>query len=81
MGKKNGYMYNIHFAVYPEIIQQCKSTIFQFCFLGPAPVTHGGSQARGRIEAVATGLHQSYSNARCKPCLRPTPEFMAIPDP
>ena len=28
-----------------------------------APVAHGGSQARGRIGAVATGLRQSHSNA------------------
>ena len=28
-----------------------------------APVAYGGSQARGRIGAVATGLRQSHSNA------------------
>ena len=39
----------------------------------------GSSQARGRIRAVATGLHQS--NTRSKPCLQPTPQLMATPDP
>ena len=28
-----------------------------------APVAYGGSQARGRIGAVAAGLHQSHSNS------------------
>ena len=32
-------------------------------FLGPLPVAYGGFQARGPIGAVATGLHQSHSNA------------------
>ena len=31
-------------------------------FLGPLPAAYGGSQARGQIGAVATGLHQSHSN-------------------
>ena len=30
-------------------------------------------QARGRIGAVATGLHHSHSNAGSEPHLRPTP--------
>ena len=34
-----------------------------------APAAYGGSQARGRIGAVATGLRQSHSNAR-KPFYR-----------
>ena len=29
----------------------------------PTPTAYGGSQARGLIGAVATGLHQSHSNA------------------
>ena len=33
-------------------------------FLWAAPAAYGGSQARGPIGAVATGLRQSYSNAR-----------------
>ena len=41
----------------------------------------GGSQARGRIRAAADGLCHSYSNARSDPCLRPTPELTAMPDP
>ena len=32
-------------------------------FLGPLPAAYGGSQARGRIRAVAAGLCQSHSNA------------------
>ena len=38
--------------------------IYLFCLFAiswAAPVAYGGSQARGRIGAVATGLHQSHS--------------------
>ena len=32
-------------------------------FLWAAPAAYGGSQARGRIGAVAAGLYHSHSNA------------------
>ena len=38
-------------------------------FLGLIPVAYGGSQARGRIGAVAAGLRQSHSNAGSEPRL------------
>ena len=38
--------------------------------LRAAPTAYGGSQARGRIEAIAAGLHHSHSNARSEPRLR-----------
>ena len=44
-------------------------------------MAYGGSQARGRIGAVAAGLHHSHSNARSGPRLRPTPQLTATPDP
>ena len=50
-------------------------------FLGPLPVAYGGSQARGPITAVATGLHHSHSNVGSKPHLQPTPQLTATPDP
>ena len=46
-----------------------------------APTAYGGSQARGLIRAVATGLRQSHSNAGSEPCLQPTPQLTATPDP
>ena len=46
-----------------------------------APAAYGGSQARGRIGAVATGLRQSHSNAGSEPRLQPTPQLTATPDP
>ena len=46
-----------------------------------APAAYGGSQARGRIRAVAAGLCHSHSNARSKTCLRPTPQLTATLDP
>ena len=52
-----------------------------FWLFKAAPVAYGGSQARGLIEAVTVGQHQSHGNARFELHLRPTPELMAIPDP
>ena len=40
-------------------------------------MAHGGSQARGLIGAVATGLRQSHSNAGSEPRLQPTPQLTA----
>ena len=45
-----------------------------------APAAYGGSQARGPIGAVATGLRQSHSNAGSEPSLQPTPQLTATPD-
>ena len=46
-----------------------------------APAAYGGSQARGLIGAVATGLHQSHSNKGSELHLKPTPQLTAMPDP
>ena len=43
------------------------SSFCLFAFAGVAPVAYGGSQAKGLIEAVAAGLHQSHSNAGSQP--------------
>ena len=42
-------------------------------------MAYGGSQARGLIGAVATGLHQSYSNTGSEPCLQPIPHLTVTP--
>uniref|UniRef100_A0A8D0N9X0 Uncharacterized protein n=1 Tax=Sus scrofa TaxID=9823 RepID=A0A8D0N9X0_PIG len=52
-----------------------------FAISWAAPAAYGSSQARDRIGAVATGLHQSHSNAGSKPRLQPTPQLTAMPDP
>ena len=52
-----------------------------FAFSRAAPAAYGGSQARGPIGAIVTGLHHSHSNAGSKRCLQPTPQFMAMLDP
>ena len=52
-----------------------------FCFFRAALAACGDSQAGGPIGAVATGQHHSHSNIRSKPCLRPTPQPTAKPDP
>ena len=43
------------------------------CLFKAAPAAYGGSQAQGRIRAVATG--QCRSNARSEPHLGPTPQL------
>ena len=51
------------------------TVFFLFCchfFFWAAPVAYGGSRAVGPIRAAAVGLHQSHSNARSEPRLRPT---------
>uniref|UniRef100_A0A8D1VYM5 Sec1 family domain containing 1 n=1 Tax=Sus scrofa TaxID=9823 RepID=A0A8D1VYM5_PIG len=52
-----------------------------FVFSRVALVAYGGSQARGPIGAVATGLCQSHSNAGSEPHLQPIPQLRATPDP
>ena len=47
---------------------------FFFGLFRAAPKAYGGSQARGRIRAVTTGLHHSHSNVRSEARLQPTPQ-------
>ena len=54
---------------------------FIFVFSRATTVAYRGSQARGRIRAVAAGLRQSHSNAGSEPRLRHTPQVTAMPDP
>ena len=51
-----------------------------FAISWAAPTAYGGSQARGRIGAIAPGLRQSHSNAGSEPRLQPTPQLTATPD-
>ena len=60
---------------------EIKSFFVFWLFLWAAPAAYGGSQARGRIGAVATGLRQSHSNAGSEPRLQPTPQLTEMPDP
>ena len=61
----------------------CMCVCVFFAFSSTAPAAHGGSQARGRIGAVDTGLHQSHSNVGSELCLQTTPQLTAtrIPNP
>ena len=52
-----------------------------FLFSGATAVAYGGSQARGLIRATAASLRHSHSNAGYEPCLPPTPQLTATPDP
>ena len=46
-----------------------------------APEAYGDSQARGPVRAAAAGLCLSHSNTGSKPCVQPTPQLTAMPDP
>ena len=46
-----------------------------------APAAYGGSQARGPIGAIAASLYHSHRHAGSEPCLQPTPQLPAMPDP
>ena len=55
--------------------------VFFFISWAAAPVSYEGSQARGPIGAVATGLHHSRSNVGSKLHLQPIPQLTATLDP
>ena len=58
-----------------------KVEFFFFLLFSVVSMACGGSQGRGLIRATAAGLHQSHSNVRSEPCLRPTPQLLAMLDP
>ena len=51
-----------------------------FAISWAVPAAYGGSQARGRIGAIAAGLHQSHSNSGSELHLQPTPQLTATLD-
>ena len=55
--------------------------LFLFLLFRVTPLAYGGPQLRGQVRAVAAGLHHSHSNTGSEPCLRPTPQLTATPDP
>ena len=67
------------------ILKICTTLLFYFIMIfllfRATSVAYGYSQARGWMRAVAAGLHHSHSNTGSKPCLQPTPQLMAMPDP
>ena len=68
------------FAYLLNSLQIILINLFIYLFRA-APAAYGGSQARGPVGAIATGLCQSHCNAGSEPQLRPTPQLRAPPDP
>ena len=54
---------------------------FFFGLFRAAPSAYGGFRVRGLIGAVAAGLHDSHSNVRSEPRLRPTTQLRTMWDP
>ena len=67
------------YIVFHSIENTLTFTVF-FLLCNVTSVAHGGSQARGGIGAVATGLCHSHSNIRSEPHLQPIPQLMATLD-
>ena len=82
--KRHTYIHTILIHRTWGILGPYNNTVF-FIFLSflsrAAPVACGGSQARGLIGAVATGLHHSHRNAGSEPHLQTTPQLTATQDP
>ena len=75
------YLVAYLFPVLKMFFDKQNLIFFFFGLFRATPMAYGGSQARGLIEAVAAGLHQSHSNTRSELCLQSTPQLMATPDP
>ena len=71
--KKQVKSISIRYVVKPSIFF---FFFFVFCLFRAAPAVYGNSQARGRIGAIAAGLHHSHSNLGYEQCLWPTPQLM-----
>ena len=52
-----------------------------FAFSRASPMQYRGSQTRGLIGSIITGLCQRHRNTWSKPHLQPTPQLTATPDP
>ena len=64
------------------LISLLLSLVFLFCFFFRSPlVAYRRSPARSWIRVAAASLHHSHSNTRSQPCLQPTPQLAATPDP
>ena len=81
-GEMTNFCVSVFFFSFVECIFELKACTLPihsfFVFSRATPMAYGGSQARGLIGA---GLRHSHSNAGSKPCLRPTPQLMAMLDP
>ena len=66
------------FRVWGQLIHLDLS--FFFFLFRATHAAYESSQARGRIGAVAAGLHHSHSNIGSEPHLPPTPQVIATQD-
>ena len=77
--------FQIHLiALQPQLFDGLKKTytFFGGVLFRVAPEAYGGSQARSRIGAVASGLcARATATPDATPRLRPTPQLIAMPDP
>ena len=64
-----------------ESLEMCLFFFFFFLLFRATLTACGGSQARGLIGAVATGLHHSHGKAGSEPHLQPTPQLTGTLDP
>ena len=60
---------DIYLYILKSLFKKLFFVVVFLLFLWATPTAYGGSQARGRIGAVATGPRQSHSNAGSEPRL------------
>ena len=65
----------------PHTLLRGMQFYFILFLLRAAPATYVSCQASVRFRTTAASLRHSYRNARSEPCLRPTPQLTATPDP
>ena len=85
------FLFNIRFIVLNNLSRIiCLTSMdnfffffFFFCLFRAIPMAYGGSQARGRIEAIMASLHHSHSNAKyltqwMRPGIKPANSWLLV---
>ena len=75
------YIFSSRFNEYFWVICTHMLDIYLLSFFRATHAASGSSQARGQIGVIAARLHHSHRNTGSEPCLRSTPQLLAMPDP
>ena len=67
-----------NYSLYIYVYNILYFTFYFLSFFRATPAAYGGSQARGLIRAVATGLRHSHSNEGSELRLQPIPQLAAM---
>ena len=73
-------LWNVLFSLVALFLGE-EDFFFFFLLFRTTLLAYGSSQTRGQIGATAAGKHHSHINTSSEPCLWPTPQLTAVPDP